>query len=146
MMKSKAPRDRRRGNNLIEFTFLLPWYVFLFVGAMDLGFYAYSLIAVQNAARVGALYTSSGTGNVADSATACSYAIDQLAYLPNVGASTTVCNGSPITVTATAATGPDSQSATNVTVSYTTPQLVPIPGILPGRLTISRSVEMAVRQ
>src|SRR3974390_1663218 len=146
MMKFKNSPEKRRGNNLIEFTFLLPWYIFLFVGALDFGFYAYSLIAVQNAARVGAFYTSSSSANLADSTTACSYAIDQLSYLPNVGSSTTTCNGSPITVTASSATGPDSQSATNVTVSYTTPQLIPIPGLLPGQLTISRSVEMAVRQ
>ena len=136
----------KRGNNLIEFTFLLPWYVFLFVGALDFGFYGYSLIAVQNAARVGALYTSSGTGNVADSSTACGYAIDQLSSLPNIGSSVTTCAADPLTVTAASAVGPDSQAATTVTVSYTTPQLVPIPGLLPGRLTITRAVEMAVRQ
>jgi Flp pilus assembly protein TadG len=146
MMKYINSPVSRRGNNLIEFTFLLPWYVFLFVGALDLGFYAYSLIAVQNAARVGAMYTSSNSANEADSATACSYAIDQLSYMPNVGSSVTSCGGSPITVTAAAATGPDSQSATTVTVSYLTPQLIPIPGLLPGQITVSRAVEMAVRR
>ena len=136
----------KRGNNLIEFTFLLPWYVFLFVGALDFGFYGYSLIAVQNAARIGAMYTSSNAANVADSATACGYAIDQLVSLPNIGSSVTTCSGSPVTVTAASVSGPDSQAATSVTVSYTTPQLVPIPGLLPGRITISRAVEMAVRR
>ena len=136
----------KRGNNLIEFTFLLPWYVFLFVGALDSGFYAYSLIAVQNAARIGAMYTSSNSANVADSATACSYAIDQLASLPNVGSSVTTCGGAPLTVTAASVSGPDSQAATSVRVSYTTPQLIPIPGLLPGQITIRRAVEMAVRR
>jgi len=136
----------KRGNNLIEFSFLLPWYVFLFVGALDSGFYGYSLIAVQNAARIGAMYTSSNSANVADSTTACGYAIDQLASLPNVGSSVTTCSGTPVTVTATSVTGPDSQAATSVSVSYTTPQLIPIPGLLPGKVTISRAVEMAVRR
>ena len=136
----------KRGNNLIEFTFLLPWYVFLFVGALDSGFYAYSLIAVQNAARVGALYTSSNLSNVADSTTACGYAIDQLRYLPNVGSSLSTCSGTPLTVTAESVTGPDSQAATSVTVSYSTPQLIPIPGLLPGQITVRRAVEMAVRR
>ncbi len=39
-------RDRRRrGGSMIEFCLLLPWYIFLFVGAFDFGFYAYSLIS-----------------------------------------------------------------------------------------------------
>jgi hypothetical protein len=32
-----------------------------------------------------------------------------------------------------------------VTVAYTTPTLIPIPGLLPGSLTISRTVIMKVQ-
>jgi Flp pilus assembly protein TadG len=35
-------RGSRNGNNIIEFAFMLPWYVFLFVGAVDMGLYSYA--------------------------------------------------------------------------------------------------------
>jgi hypothetical protein len=116
----------------------LPWYLFLFAGAIDFGFYSYSLIEVQNAARVSSLYCSRSASAATDSGTACSYALDQLRNLPNVGSSMSTCS-SPVTVSTTAVTGPDGFSASSVTVTYTTPDLIPIPGLLPGQLTISRT-------
>jgi Flp pilus assembly protein TadG len=155
-------RDRaRRGNALIEFSFLVPWYIFLFVGAFDYGFFSYSLIATQNAAREGALYCSSfnSSSPCADSSNSvhCEYALDQLRMLPNVGSGLTTCGtGSTVTTSAplavssatlTAGTSPDgtANSATAVTVVYMTPQLIPIPGLLPGKLTINRTVKMRFR-
>jgi TadE-like protein len=35
---------------------LLPWVLFLFVGAYDWGFYAHALISTENAARTAALW------------------------------------------------------------------------------------------
>lgn len=134
----------RRGNNLVEFTFLLPWYIFLFVGSLDFGFYAYSLIAVQNAARVSALYCSRSATTSADSTTACSYALDQLKYLPNIGSGTTTCV-SPVTVTAQLVSGPDGHNATSVTVNYITPNLIPIPGIVVGQMRLSRTTVVRLR-
>ncbi|HVW84564.1 MAG TPA: TadE/TadG family type IV pilus assembly protein [Bryobacteraceae bacterium] len=138
-------KKNQRGTSIIEFALLMPWYFFLVVGAFDLGFYMYALIATQNAARVGALYCSSSTTAAADSDNACSYALDQLRGLPNVGTGLSTCLASPLTVTASLVAGPDSSNATSVQVTYTTPQLVPIPGLLPGVMTISRTVIMAVR-
>ena len=143
----------RRGNNILEFAFLVPWYIFLFVGAFDYGFFAYSLIAVQTAARVGAQYCSANPTTETDATTACSYALDQLRYMPNVGTGLTTCgtgttvtSTAPLAVTAVAlAQGPDLQPATSVTVTYKTPQLIPIPGVLPSQLTISRTVKMRMR-
>src|SRR5579863_10102058 len=40
--------NTRKGNSLIEFSLLMPWYFFLFVGVYDFGFYAYSLIALED--------------------------------------------------------------------------------------------------
>jgi Flp pilus assembly protein TadG len=142
--KLKAVRSRR-GNALIEFSLMMPWYVFLFIGTFDFGFYAYSLIATQSAARVAALYCATSSATATDSSTACSYALDQLRNLPNVGYSMSTCDASPLTVTASTWTGPDSNSGTSVLVTYTTPQLIPIPGILPGQLTINRTVKMPLR-
>lgn len=146
-MSDKTGRtgSRRRGNNLIEFTFLLPWYIFLFAGVFNFGFYVYALIAVQNAARIGALYCSANVSSSTDSSTACTYALDQVRYLPNVSSSLTTCGSSPLVVTASLVTGPDSNNATSVTVTYSSPQLIPIPGILPGSLTVRRTVVMVLQ-
>jgi Flp pilus assembly protein TadG len=148
-------RGGRRGNNIIEFALLVPWYIFLFVGAVDSGFYCYSLIATQTAAREGAVYcAASQSMPCTDSAmsTQCSYALDQLRMLPNVGAtvtscgtSTTVTASAPVAVsTATITTNPASSTApgTAVTVVYLTPAMIPIPGLLAGQLTITRTVKM----
>ncbi len=137
----------RRGNNLIEFTFLVPWYIFLFAGAYDMGIYSYALIGVQSAARVGALVCSTSSSTCTSASIPCGYALDSLRGLPNVGSGTTVCNGSPVTVSASYVTGPDgaTNGAAQVSVSYTTPNLVPIPGILPGTYTATRTVTMRLR-
>jgi Flp pilus assembly protein TadG len=147
-----AGATKRRGNSIIEFSLLMPWYIFLFVGAYDYGFFSYSLIASQEAASVGAMYTGTSSSTVADSTTACGYALDQLRNLPNVGSALTTCgtagtvtDAAPLSVAATSITGPDSAPATQVTVVYLTPQLIPIPGLLPGRLTITRVVKMPIR-
>ena len=130
----------------MEFALLMPWYVFLFVGAFDFGFYSYALISAETAARVSAMYSSASPSAAADSLTACSYSLDQLRNMPNIGSSLTTCTASPLVVTATyVASGPDGGAATSVTVTYTTPQLIPIPGLLPGILTINRTVEMRLR-
>jgi hypothetical protein len=130
---------------MVELALLMPWYVFLFVGAYDYGFYAYGLIATQSAARVAAMYCS-GSSSLASScsSSACTYALDQLQNMPNVGTSLNSCTASPVDVTTSVVSGPDSASASQVTVQYTTPQLIPIPGLLPNSLTISRTVVMRV--
>ena len=139
-------RTRRRGSNTLEFALLMPWYIFLFVGAFDFGFFTYALISAETAARVAAMYCAASPSAASDSTTACSYALDQFRGLPNVGAGVTTCAAAPLVVTATyVASGPDGGTATIVTIAYTTPQLIPIPGLLPGQLTINRSVEMRLR-
>ena len=144
-----ARNSSRRGSSIIEFSLIFPWYVFLFVGTIDSGFFAYALIATQNAARAAAVYCSSSTSAAIDSVTACTYATDQLRGMTNIGVSYSAgCAGSPLTVTAAllnSASSPQRAAgspATQVTVTYVTPQLIPIPGIFPGQLTITRSVEI----
>lgn len=152
---------RTFGNSIIEFSFVVPWYLFLFVGAYDYGFFSYSLIASQTAAREGAVYCSASiSSQCTDSAssTQCGYALDQLRMLPNVGSALTTCgtttsvtSSAPVSVVTTsplsAAASPDGQanSSVGVTVVYLTPQLIPIPGLLPGNLTITRTVKMRFR-
>jgi len=133
---------------MVEFALLVPWYVFLFMGVYDYGFFAYGLIATQNAARIGAVYCSASATTCSSNTTACTYAIGQLKNLPNIGTAVTTCNASPLTVTPTYPTTsncPNSDTCAAVSVAYVTPQLIPIPGIFPGNLTITRKVTMPLR-
>jgi hypothetical protein len=139
---------------------LAPWYIFLFVGALDFGIYSYSLIATQTAARVAAMYCSTSlTSPCVDSSTSahCGYVLDQLRMLPNVGSALTTCgtgtsvtSSSPVAVSSSTLSAGDSpdgmaNSAIGVTVVYMTPLMIPIPKMLPGQLTISRTVKMRFR-
>ena len=146
---------------MVEFALIAPWYVFLLIGAYDFGFYIYSLNATQTAARQGAFYCStSAEAQCSDSAasTQCGYALDQLRMLPNVGSSLSTCgtstsvsSSSPVAVVTTSplasGSSPDGldSSAVGFTVVYLTPKLIPIPGLLPGQLTITRTVKMKFR-
>jgi Flp pilus assembly protein TadG len=139
------PDRSRRGNNIIEFTILAPWYIFLFIGSFDMGIYTYALVSVQGAARTAALYCSTSSSTASDSTTACTYALGALRDLPNIGTGLSSCTASPLTVTASAVTGPDNANASKVTVTYVAPALAGIPGILPGQYTVTRTAEMRLR-
>ncbi|MGA2135496.1 MAG: TadE family protein [Bryobacteraceae bacterium] len=141
-MKATTPPRSERGHAALEAALLMPWVLFLFVGAFDVGFYNYSLIATQSAARVAAMYTSQTTTTAADSSTACTLALAELQALPNVGTSVTTCASSPVVVTATQVTGTDGSLASQVSVAYTSPSLIPIPGALPAKYTFNRVVQM----
>lgn len=135
---------------------MTPWLIFLFIGAMDWGFYAYSLIATEAAARVGALYTSSSSTTATDATTACTYALDQLRRMPNVGSTMSSCasgaavtSGAPVGVSATSVTGPDGNTAAQVSVTYLTPVFIPMiwgsSTVLPKQVTITRTIQMRLR-
>ncbi len=123
----------------------LPWFIFLFVGAFDWGFYAHGLISTQSAARIAALYASKSNGAASDSAMACTYALEELRTATNIGSKVTSCGSAPLIVTASQVTGVDGQPASQVTVQYTTPSLIPIPGLLEGQATFYRVVQMRIR-
>jgi hypothetical protein len=147
----------------MELALFLPWIVFLFVGAFDWGFYAWALVSTESAARVAALYTSTSAGTAADATGACNYALAELAYAPNIAGYTwvsssdyqhrqtsgsgrvTTCAGVPVLVTAVSTTGPDGAAASQVSVTYQTPLLIPIPGLLPAQISITRTAQMRVR-
>jgi Flp pilus assembly protein TadG len=140
-------RHRQRGGSALEMALLLPWYAFLFVGVFDWGFYSHALISTQAAARSAALYTSTSSSTAADQATACIYARNELKVANNVS-STTTCTSSPLVVTATAVSGAnsaDGQPASQVTVSYQTLSLIPIPGLLGQQFWVSYTVQFRLR-
>src|SRR5436190_13831272 len=113
MLKSRS----QKGSALIELSLLSPWVLFLFVGILDMGFYCYSLIAVENAARVAAEYTSTSASVAASQSGACTKVLAELSSLPNVSGLST-CGATPLTVTATSVTGIDGGAATSVSVTY----------------------------
>ncbi len=130
---------------MIEVSMMLPLVAFLFMGAFDMGYYAYALISVQDAARVAALYTSTSSTTAADASGACTYVINELKSLPNVGTTVTTCSGTPLTVTAQAVSGAGTTSASLVSVTYQSSLLFPIPGLVADQFTWTRSVKMSIR-
>jgi Flp pilus assembly protein TadG len=129
-------RHRRRGGTALEFAFFLPWYVFLFVGAFDWGFFSRALISTGNAARVATLYNAQ-MNRPTDSASACIYALREFRTATNIPSGLTTCDALPLVVSASQVTGPDGGPAAQVTVQYRTLNLIPIPGLLSGQYTFS---------
>jgi len=136
-------RRRTRGEAVLETALLAPWIFFLFAGTLDMGFFSYSLIATEEAARTAAEYTSKNTSTLADSTSACQFALIQMAALSNVR-SLAGCSAAPLVVTASAVTDADGYSASRVSVTYTGATFIPIPGVT-SHLTITRSVQMMLR-
>ena len=135
---------RRHGGSALEAALLFPWYIFLFVGALDMGFYAHALISVQSAARVAALYTSTNTATQADATTACTLVLSELKVAANLRGVTS-CAALPVIVTATGVTGADGQAASQVSVQYQTLGLIPIPGLLSNQFTFGAVTQMRLR-
>jgi Flp pilus assembly protein TadG len=125
--------------------FLMPWFVFLFIGALDFGFASHALLTTQNAARVAALYTSTSAATATDATTACTYALEALRSNPNVGTTLANCSALPVQITATQITGVDGSPAARVRVTYQSMQMFPIPGAFSGRFTVTRQVDMRLR-
>src|SRR5260370_1043849 len=143
--RSSQRKKRQRGMAMLELALIGPFFFFLFVGALDWGFIAYALISLQSAARTATLYASSSSATATNSTQACSLVLGEMRKLPNIGTGVTTCSGSPLTVTLSSVTGPDAGLASQVTVTYTTIPLVPIPGLLPNQVTITRTVLMRLR-
>lgn len=137
-------RGRRSGSALVEVTLLAPWIFFLFIGVLDFGFYAYSVISTQNAARVAALYTSANSISADNQAMACAYAKGEMIALPNIDAASACLSGN-LVVAAQSVAGPDSYPASRVSVTYQTIPMIPVPG-LAGQMTITRIAEMRVKR
>jgi len=136
-------RRRRRGGSTLESALVLPWFFFLFVGALDWGFYAHALISVESAARVAALYAGGQPSNPTV-ATLCPIVLNELAIVANVNTGMN-CLSSPVVVTNPPVTGPDGSPAYTVSVTYTSLQMIAIPAVLANQITITRTVEVRPR-
>ena len=131
---------------------LLPWYFFLFVGTFDWGFYAHALISTEAAARTAVLYTSQSSATASDQAGACILANEEMRIVPNISnTDATTCTSGSLVVTATQAglgqsvSSPDNLPASQVTVTYTTLSLIPIPFVLTNKASFYRVVTMRLR-
>jgi Flp pilus assembly protein TadG len=143
MHRLKRGRRREQGHAVIEVALMSPWIFFLFMGALDFGFYAYAIIATQNAARVAVMQTSLNSTTAANSTLACQYALTELNKLPNASSLGT-CGALPVTVNATSVVDADGANASQVAVTYQTINMIPIPG-LTGRLTLTRTAQMRLK-
>jgi Flp pilus assembly protein TadG len=138
-------KNNRKGTAMIEVSLMLPLIAFLFMGAFDMGYYAFALISLQDATRVAALYTSTNSTTAADSAGACTYVVNELKSLPNIDNTVTTCSGTPLTVTVQSVSGPGSTTESVVSVTYQSSFLFPIPGVLADQFTWTRAVSMPLR-
>jgi Flp pilus assembly protein TadG len=134
-----------RGTAAVEVALLLPWIVVSFMAVLDFGFSAYALIATQNAARVAATWGSASSTNkdalIASPSSACgTYALPLFKYAPTP---VTACGTSLSATPGSYYKG--SISYVTVAVAYTV-NLLAIPGIMPGSITINKTVTMPVRQ
>lgn len=142
---------------------MMPWIFLLFIGVLDFGFYAYSAICTQNAARAAAIQASSDVSTVTFSV-ACNAALGEITWLPNARTLTT-CQTSPSDIDdahplavavqeLTATTSPacadcalnSSAVSAQASVTYRSIQLFPIPGIMMGRMTMTRVAEARIIQ
>jgi len=136
----------RRGQALVEATFLAPMMFMLFLGMVNFGFFVYAFITTGNAARVAAQATASSAG-AGNAAIACESAMREMRSLPNVAPLALGNCVAPLVVTATLATENfgDGTSApySRVTVSYDTIQLFPLP-FLSGKMKINRTAKLRI--
>jgi Flp pilus assembly protein TadG len=130
---------------MVEVSLILPLISFLFVGAMDLGYFAFSLISLENATRVAALYTSTSSATSSDSAGACRYVLGEMNTVPHNGTISTTCSSGPLTVSAVAVSGPGGIACSQVSVTYQSIALIPIPGVLANQFTWTRTLTMPLR-
>jgi len=155
-MRQDSHKHAERGNAIIEVSLMLPWILFLFVGVLDFGFYSYAAICTQNAARVAALANAYSSSAVSDTPGACTIVLQEMNALPNAQTLTSCTSGAcpgtpgtvnaaqPISVIACPIVGPDGVSAAAITVTYLSIPMIPIPGVVTGQLTITRTAEAPV--
>lgn len=131
---------------------MVPWLFFLFVGVLDFGFYAYAAICTQNAARVAAIQTASDSSLAGNNGYACTLVLPEMSHLPNATnlstcatSASAVNDTQPVAVVASSVTGPDGNPATQVAVTYRTIPMIPIPGVMMGRMTLTRVATMRVQ-
>lgn len=130
---------------MVELALLSPWIIFLFIGVLDWGFYAHAIITLENATRAAAVYASTGASAYTETSNLCTILLNEMGSLGNMQNVTTCGGTSPVSFTSTQITGassPDGNTAIQMSVTYTTPQMIPIPGLLASKFTLTRTLKM----
>ena len=158
---------RERGHAAVETALMAPWIFVLFIAVFDLGFYSYAVIATQNAARSAAMHISRSTTYSGDLTRACLVARRELQGMPNVGPGLAACAANAAAVSDSNPIGVEIQTilenssgsltpldapavttsaqwAVRVLVTYRSPKLFPLPGLM-GRMTVTRFSEARIR-
>ncbi len=134
---------------MIEVALMAPWIFFLFVGVLDLGFYAYAFISTENAARAAVLLTSKSRVAATDQADACAIVLSEMAWAAYGRVVSPTCNAAPLVVNATLQPNAfpnayGSSDAAQVEVQYTTIPMIPVPGVLAGFFVVDRKWQMEI--
>ncbi len=136
----------RKGHSVIEVALMLPWLFFLFVGIADFGFYAHALISTENAARAAAItagrYSSANLGPAQTAA--CLSVFNELQAMPNASSLPAGCGALPLLVSTSQFTDADGNLGVQVQVSYQPIPMIPVPGLLPQQLTMTRTVQAPI--
>ena len=154
-------RKGERGGAIVETALMLPWLFILFICVFDFGFYAYAAICTQNAARAAAIQAASNNGSVSNTS-ACTAALGEMTRLPNapnscVTSPSSVSNTQPVAVSIqvlTSTTNPAcadcaldaSATSAQASVTYLSIPMFPIPGMMMGRMTMTRIAEARINQ
>jgi len=134
---------------------MLPWLFFLFCGTLDFGIFSYAAICTQNAARAAAdaVVQNNALPSASSGSAVCNAVLDEMKYLSNmqgVAFSSYDCTGAststhPVNVTPGLVAGPDNNtccgasSAIQISVQYQSSSVLPIPGLVPQYLYLTRT-------
>ncbi len=114
-LQAQPQRHRRSGAAAVEFAIVLPVLVTILLGATDFGRFAYSAVAIANAARAGAAY---GSMNSSSSSYSTWQTGIETAVTDELANSSAFSAGS---VTTTVATTTENTGLTRVSVQVTYP-------------------------
>jgi Flp pilus assembly protein TadG len=138
---SNISGNTRKGQSAIEIAFMAPWIFFLFIGVIDLGFWSYQMICLENATRQIGIYASKSGPAV--TTTMRQIACGELNRVINIPPATCVSDTTAVQLaflgTTTNAGDPDRY---RLSLSVPMTPMIPIPGLLQTS-RITRTVEVA---
>lgn len=153
-----------QGSAIVEMTLMMPWLFLLFICVLDFGFYAYAAICTQNAARFVAMYAAQ-QGAAVGPGQACQIAMGEMGWLPNLQVTVQTpnpCSGGPVSdpsplavsvrVLDATSTNPacadcalnSNATSAQATVTYRSIPLFAIPGVMMGRMNLTRIAEARI--
>jgi len=145
LRKRRRMRCQRRGVAALEFAIILPLLITIVLGCVDFGRFAYTYIAVTNAARVGAGFGSVHSFTPTTNANWVA-AIQQATRDELCGSSAgnpPLFDASKVTIaTPVVTTDSGGQKRVRLTVSYPFEMLIQTPFLPIDNMVITRTVEM----